>query len=139
MSKSYSELSKLKTYSERFQYLKLDGRVGDDTFGASRYLNQALYHSKEWAKVRRQIIIRDDGCDMGLAGYDIGDKRNLVIHHINPITIQDVVNRDYKVFDPENLVAVTKATHNAIHYGDEKLLLMETNERRANDTCPWKS
>lgn len=138
MSKSYSELSKLKTYSERFQYLKLDGRVGDDTFGASRYLNQALYHSKEWAKVRRQIIIRDDGCDMGLAGYDIGDKRNLVIHHINPITIQDVVNRDYKVFDPENLVVVTKATHNAIHYGDEKLLLMETNERRPNDTCPWK-
>lgn len=138
MSKSYSELCTLKTFAERFQYLKLSGRIGEETFGSDRYLNQAFYRSKEWLTVRRRIIIRDNACDLGVEGFNISDQSFLIIHHINPITVQDILDRDFKVFDPENLITVSKTTHNALHYGDDKQLIMEINERRPNDTCPWK-
>lgn len=134
--KTYSELIALPTFKERFKYLQLKGSVGKDTFGHDRYLNQTLYRSPEWKRLRRDIIIRDNGCDLGCEGFDIYGR--VLIHHINPITIEDVVSRHPKVFDPENLICVTHDTHNAIHYGDENLLITGPNVRTKNDTCPWK-
>ena len=134
--KSYSELIKIPTYEERFEYLKLDGIIGKDTFGYDRYLNQALYNSPDWRRLRRQIIIRDNGCDLAFEGYTICGK--ILIHHINPITMDDIVNKRSIVFDPENLICVTHNTHNAIHYGDVNLLITSPIERTANDTCPWR-
>lgn len=136
--KTFTELSKLKTFEERFSYLKLHGKVGEETFGLDRYLNQVLYRSEEWKRTRRLVIIRDEGRDLGIPGREIEGNGNLYIHHINPITLRDIQNRDPKLFDPENLITVSKSTHNAIHYGDKNLLLMEVKERRPNDTCPWK-
>lgn len=136
--KTFTELSKLKTFEERFLYLKLHGKVGEETFGLDRYLNQVLYRSEEWKRTRRLVIIRDEGRDLGIPGREIEGNGNLYIHHINPITLRDIQNRDPKLFDLENLITVSKSTHNAIHYGDENLLLMEVKERRPNDTCPWK-
>lgn len=135
-TKSYSELIRLPTFLERYRYLKIGGRIGEDTFGYDRYLNQTLYRSVEWKRFRREIIVRDEGCDLGCEGYEI--YRNILVHHINPITIDDVLNRDLKIFDPENVICVSHNTHNAIHYGDENLLITEPVIRKPNDTCPWK-
>lgn len=132
----YKDLSKLKTFKERYDYLRIGGIVGEDTFGFDRYLNQALYTSKEWKDARRDVIIRDDGCDMGLEDYPIG--KGLIVHHMNPITKEDIEKRCDKIFDPEFLICVSFDTHNAIHYGDESLLPKELIERQPNDTCPWR-
>lgn len=134
--KTYSELILLPTFLERYRYLKIGGRIGEDTFGFDRYLNQTLYRSAEWKRFRREIIVRDEGCDLGCEGYEIVG--NILVHHLNPITIEDVINRDHKIFDPENVICVSHNTHNAIHYGDESLLITEPIVRRPNDTCPWK-
>lgn len=144
-NKSYSELSSLKTFEERFNYLKLNGSVGKDTFGSKRYLNQALYKSEEWKSVRNKVILRDNGCDLGIQDRPIsipnikGRGKNLLhVHHINPITAEDILNRDPKIFDMDNLITTGNLTHEAIHYGDEDLLIKDPIERKANDTCPWK-
>lgn len=134
--KTYSELITFSTFEERFEYLQLKGIVGQETFGFDRYLNQILYNSKEWKHLRNEIIARDNGCDLALEGFEIHGR--ILIHHINPITIDDVIKRREMVFDPENLICVTHNTHNAIHYGDKSLLITGPIERRANDTCPWK-
>lgn len=134
--KTYSELSKLKTFEDRFQYLRLDGIVGEETFGFDRHLNQILYQSDEWKRCRRDIIIRDNGCDLGCEGFEVHGR--ILIHHINPITVDDIVNRNPKVFDPENLILTSHNTHQAIHYGNEDLLIRAPLERSKNDTCPWK-
>ena len=136
MNRSYSETMTFETFEERFKYLKLEGRVGKETFGHDRYLNQILYKDKEWRRTRRDIIIRDDGCDLGIQGRQIHG--NVYVHHIDPITIEDVLNRAPKVFDPENLICTSLLTHNAIHYSDESILPLDPVERRPNDTCPWK-
>lgn len=136
MSKTYSELITIPTYEDRFRYLQLQGAVGKDTFGYDRYLNQFLYNSQEWKRFRNEIVIRDNGCDLAFEGYDI--RGRILIHHINPITVNDVTNRNPLVFDPENVICVTHNTHNAIHYGDESLLITAPIERTRNDTCPWK-
>ena len=135
-SKSYLELITIPTFEERFEYLKLDGAVGKETFGYDRYLNQALYSSKEWRDFRRRIIIRDNGCDLACEGYEM--QNGILIHHINPITIDAVINRRPVIFDPNNVVCVSHNTHNAIHYGDKGLLITTPIERTANDTCPWR-
>lgn len=135
--KTYSELIQIPSYVERYRYLRIGGKAGEITFGNERYLNQILYKSREWKAFRRDIIIRDLGCDLGLEGYTIVGV--LIVHHINPITVEDVYNRAYCVFDPENTITVARRTHNAIHYGDEELLLIdELVERRPNDTIPWR-
>lgn len=138
--KCYSELSKLQTFEDRFNYLRLNGIVGKDTFGAERYLNQYFYKQvPEWKSVRSKIIVRDMGCDMGLQGYDIiGEK--IIVHHMNPITMDDILQRRLdKLLNPETLVCVKLSTHNAIHYGNESyLMLNQIIERKPNDTCPWK-
>lgn len=136
MNRSYSELITIPTYEDRFHYLQLNGAVGKDTFGYDRYLNQILYNSKEWKRFRDEIVIRDNGCDLAFEGYDIHGR--ILVHHINPITVDDVVNRNPLVFDPENVICVTHNTHNAIHYGDESLLITAPVERTKHDTCPWK-
>ena len=135
-NKSYSELLSLSSFIDRYQYLKIGGKVGEATFGRDRYLNQILYTSNEWRCFRRDIIVRDNGCDLACEGYDIRGK--ILIHHINPITIDDVNKRSSKIFDPENVICVSLITHNAIHYGDESLLIQAPIERRKNDTCPWR-
>lgn len=134
--RTYSELITILTFEERFEYLQLKGSVGKDTFGYDRYLNQVLYRSPEWKRLRNQIIIRDSGCDLACDGYDIYDK--VLIHHLNPITVEDVLTRSRKVFDPDNLVCVSHSTHNAIHYGDVNLLVTGPIIRTKNDTCPWR-
>lgn len=136
MSKSYSELVKLKTFDDRYNYLKLSGVVGQDIFGSERYLNQQFYTSRKWRSVRDQIIIRDNACDLGLEGYEIYDK--IIVHHINPITIEDLENDEYSLYDSENLICTTNATHQAIHYSDETLLPRLSEPRRPNDMIPWK-
>ena len=134
--KTYSELITLPTYEERFNYLKLEGVVGEMTFGFDRYLNQKLYTSQEWKTVRNQVIVRDNGCDLACEGYEIYGK--ILIHHINPITVEDVINRNPIICDLENLISTTHNTHNAIHYGDENLLIKGPIERTKNDTIPWR-
>lgn len=136
MFKSYSELITIPTFLERYRYLKLNGRVGEATFGHDRYLNQILYTSQEWRRFRDKILIRDEGRDLGIPGFEIPG--GAIIHHINPITVNDVLNRDPKVFDPENVITVSHNTHEAIHYGNETKLIIEPNIRRPNDTCPWR-
>lgn len=136
MIKTYLELSNLHTFDERFNYLKLNGVVGKDTFGFDRYLNQTLYRSKEWKAIRDRVIFRDNGCDLGMYGYEI--QGHILIHHMNPITKEDILNRNPIIFDLNNLICVTHKTHNAIHYGDKNLLSMIPKERSKNDTCLWK-
>lgn len=132
----YSELAKLETYEERFEYLKLNGEVGSATFGFDRYLNQNFYKSQEWRRVRDEVILRDNGCDLGVAGYELD--RHIIIHHMNPIRIEDILNRKEDIFNPEYLICVSHNTHNAIHYGDKNLLRGLSTKREPNDTCPWK-
>ena len=134
-SRCYSELASFKTFEERFEYLKLDGIVGIETFGYDRYLNQLLYRSSDWKKIRNKIIVRDNGCDLGIDGHEI--YVSPLVHHINPITIEDVKNRNPIIFDSENLITTILSTHNAIHYG-YKLPNNNLQNRLPNDTCPWK-
>ena len=134
--KSYSELASLKTFEERFEYLRCDNDVGSPTFGGRRYLNQILYNSKEWRSLRDSIFIRDNGFDLGIEDRPI--KYGILVHHINPITIDDILERRPSIFDPENLITTCARTHNAIHYGDASLLYTEPIERRPYDTCPWR-
>lgn len=134
--KTYSEMLSLPTFIERFEYLKIGGQVGDATFGYDRYLNQILYRTPEWKRFRRDIIVRDMGCDLACDDREIVGK--IIVHHINPLTIEDVYNLDPKIFDPENVVCVSLDTHNAIHYGDQSLLMKDPVVRTKNDTCPWK-
>ena len=134
--KTYSELITLPTFEERFLYLQLNGSVGKDTFGFDRYLNQIFYRSKRWRSIRDQVIIRDNGCDLGMDGYEIYG--NILIHHMNPITIEDIERESEFLLDPEYLITTTHKTHNAIHYGDVSLLPIMPIERSRNDTCPWR-
>ena len=134
--RTYSELVRLPTFEERFRYLKLDGLVGKDTFGFDRYLNQEFYRSKEWKEVRDFVIVRDNGCDLGMDGYEIAGR--IYIHHMNPITVHDIVHSSDFLLNPDYLICVSHNTHNAVHYGDEDLLVTAPVERRKNDTCPWK-
>jgi len=134
--KTYSELITLPTFEERYRYLRLGGRVGEETFGFDRYLNQLFYKSKEWLRVRDFVIVRDNGCDLGIPGREIHDR--ILIHHMNPITIDDIVKRSDILLNPEYLITTVKNTHDAIHYGDEGLLITVPRERSKNDTCPWK-
>lgn len=136
MNKSYSEVMQLKTFEERFEYLKLNGVVGKETFGYDRILNQVLYKKSKWRRKRNDIIIRDNGCDLGIEGREIYGP--VLVHHINPITIEDILNDHPKVYDDENLICVTRNTHNAIHYSDESILVKDPIERTPNDTCPWR-
>ena len=134
--KTYSELMTFPTFLERYDYLNLKGRVGDPTFGSKRYLNQILYKSERWLRFRDKIIIRDNGCDLGIEDREIMVR--LTVHHIDPITIEDVLSGHPKVFDPENAITTADMTHKAIHYGNEDLLMKEPTIRREYDTCPWK-
>jgi hypothetical protein len=135
MSRSYSELSKLYTFEERFEYLKLDGEVGRSTFGFDRYLNQKFYASYAWKQARREVILRDNGCDLGIYGYEIYG--GLLIHHMNPMVIEDILHGEEWILSTEYLITTTQMTHNAIHYGDEKLLPKIVTERSPNDTKLW--
>lgn len=135
--RTYSELILLPTFEERYRYLRLGGRVGEDTFGFDRFINQFLYQrSQRWKSVRDRVIVRDYGCDLGVKGYDIHGK--IIVHHMNPITMDDILQESEFVFDPEYLISTTHNTHNAIHYGDENLLIKGPIERSRNDTCPWR-
>lgn len=133
--RSYKELISLSTFEERYRYLRLQGKVGKDIFGFDRYLNQALYSSSEWKRFRREIIIRDDGCDLGIPDRMIRGK--ILIHHINPLTIDDVERRSPGIFDPNNVICVSHMTHEAIHFGDEHLLPKDPIIRQPGDHCPW--
>lgn len=135
MIKTYSELRRLNTFEERFDYLAIGGVVGRSTFGFDRYLNQSFYTSPEWKAARRHIILRDEGCDLGILGYEIHSR--LLIHHMNPITKEQVLDRDEDLFDPRYLITTTHRTHNAIHYGDARQLARPLVERTRDDTTLW--
>lgn len=134
--KRYSELILLPTFEERYKYLQLNGIIGDETFGFDRYINQMFYRSQEWKQVRDYVIVRDNGCDLGIEGHEIRGK--ILIHHMNPIGIKDIQQVNKFLLDPEYLITTMLSTHNAIHYGDESLLVTDPIERSKNDTCPWK-
>lgn len=137
MKKTYSELIKIPTYEERYRYLRIGSKVGEETFGYDRYLNQILYNrTSDWKRCRNSIIIRDNGSDMAFPNRIIQGK--IFVHHINPITLEDIDKRSKSIFDPENLVCVSFDTHQAIHYGDESLLHLDVIERKPNDTIPWR-
>lgn len=133
--RTYSDLRRIETLEDRFRYLKLRGEVGSVTFGFDRYLNQRFYTSSQWKQVRNHVIVRDRGCDLGVDGYEIHDR--IYIHHMNPMTVDDLVEDDSKIIDPEFLIAVTLRTHNAVHYGDESGLPKPPIERRPGDTKLW--
>lgn len=134
--RTYSELITFTTFNERFEYLKIGGKVGEVTFGYDRWLNQLFYKDPEWIKVRDCVIIRDNGCDLGISGREILSR--IIIHHMNPITKDDIIRRSDFLLNPEYLITTMKRTHDAIHYGDEQLLLLDPVERHPNDTCPWR-
>ena len=134
--KTYSDLIKIPTFEGRYEYLKIGGTVGEDTFGFDRYLNQKLYKTPEWISVRNYVITRDAGCDLGIEGHDIVGK--VIVHHMNPITVNDILYRKDYVLNPEYLISSSMLTHNAIHYGDENLLPQKPVERSRNDMCPWR-
>lgn len=136
MNRTYSDLSKLKTIKERYDYLKLGGTVGEETFGFDRWLNQMFYKDPKWKAVRDEVIIRDNGCDLGVEGYDIGGR--VYVHHMNPVTADDILYNFDDLVNPEYLISTSKRTHDAIHYGDQKLLPQDPITRTKNDTCPWK-
>lgn len=135
MVRSYSELRRIKTFEDRFKYLSLRGKVGRSTFGFDRYVNQQFYTSAQWRRLRHDVIVRDNGCDLGVEGYEIHDR--LYIHHMNPMTVDDISDGDPNILNPEFLITTTHRTHNAIHYGDEKLLAKPLVERRMGDTKLW--
>ena len=134
--RTYSELCQLSTFEDRFDYLRLNGSVGKDTFGFDRYLNQQFYRSSEWKRIRDRVILRDNGCDLGVEGYEI--RGRILIHHINPISVEDIHTMSDLLMNPEYLICVSHRTHNAIHYGDESLIITAPIERTQNDTCPWR-
>ena len=134
--RTYSELSKLATFEERYRYLRLGGRVGEETFGFDRWINQMFYKDPEWLKIRDEVIIRDNGCDLGIEGREIYSR--IIVHHMNPITKADILDRSEFLLNPEYLICTVKNTHDAIHYGDENLLITLPMERNVNDTCPWR-
>lgn len=134
--RTYSELITFDSFEDRFRYLKLSGIVGKDTFGFDRYMNQQFYKSREWQDIRNYVIVRDNGCDLGADGHEIYGK--ILIHHMNPITPEDIKHSTDFLFNPEYLISTVLLTHNAIHYGDESLLISKPIERSPNDTCPWK-
>lgn len=134
--RTYSELIELPTFEERYEYLRLDGAVGAETFGLDRYLNQLFYKSKEWLSVRDEVITRDNGCDLGVEGFEIHGR--ILIHHMNPISVEDILQHSEYLLDPEYLISTIHNTHNAIHYGDKSLLITGPIERSKNDTCPWR-
>lgn len=134
--KTYSKLIALPTFADRFKYLELGGTVGVGTFGFDRYLNQVFYRSRRWKSIRDQIIIRDGGYDLGVEGYEIFGR--ILIHHMNPLTVEDIEQESEYLLDPEYLICVSHTTHNAIHYGDDKILISFPKERMPNDTCPWR-
>lgn len=136
MIRRYSELILLPTFLERFGYLSLSGKVGEETFGFDRYLNQLFYRSKRWRSVRNEIIVRDNGCDLGIDGLDISDK--IIVHHMNPVSLEELEFDNENLYNPDFLICVSHQTHNAIHYGDANLLPKAPVERKPNDTCPWK-
>lgn len=135
MNRSYSELRRLNTFEERYDYLQLAGQVGAATFGFDRYLNQAFYRSSEWKSIRNRVIVRDEGCDLGVPGYEIYDR--IYIHHMNPMTVEQVEHGDQAILDPEFLISTTHRTHNAIHYGDRSSLLSRHFDRQPGDTKLW--
>lgn len=137
--RTYSELITIPTFEGRYEYLRCGGHIGIDTFGWNRFLNQSLYTSDRWKKFRNKIIIRDEGCDLAFYGHDIYQMKNVIVHHLNPITVEDVLNDDPCVFDPENVVCTILKTHNAIHYGTKENLPPEPIVRRPNDTAPWRN
>lgn len=134
--RTYQELISLPTFLDRYDYLRIGGHVGEVTFGFDRWLNQKLYRSHEWKRVRREVILRDDACDLAYPGFELYD--HVLVHHMNPITVEDIIHRLDFVLNPDYLVTVSYETHRAIHYGDEGLLPLEPIERRPNDTCPWR-
>lgn len=135
--KTYEELSKLKTFEERYEYLKLDGVVGEETFGFDRYLNQQFYkYDPDWKKIRDEVIFRDNGCDLGIEGREINGL--ILVHHMNPITKDDILNRSECLLNPNYLITTIKSTHDAIHYGSSDLLMKDPVVRSKNDTCPWR-
>ena len=134
--RTYSELINFPTFEERYRYLRLSGRVGEETFGFDRYINQIFYRSKEWKEIRDHVIVRDNGCDLGIPGREIYGK--ILIHHMNPITQEDILNRSDLLLNPEYLICTVKNTHDAIHYGDENILYKDPIIRSKNDTCPWR-
>lgn len=135
--RTYSELITLPTFEERYKYLRLSGAVGVETFGFDRYLNQNFYKTdEEWLSVRDEVILRDNGCDLGIEGREIHGR--ILVHHMNPITKEDIIYRTKFLLDPEYLICTIKNTHDAIHYSDESLLIKDPIERRKNDTCPWR-
>lgn len=137
MIRTYSELIKLDSFIERYRYLKLSGKVGADTFGFDRWLNQMFYKTPEYRKVRREVILRDNGCDLGDPNFEINGR--VIIHHMNPITQTDILKRSEFALDPEYMICVSHGTHNAIHYGDESQLpIVDIVERYPNDQAPWK-
>lgn len=136
MIRTYSELIKFDTFVDRYQYLRLDGKVGEETFGFDRWLNQLFYKDPEWLSIRNEVIIRDNGCDLGIADREIHSR--ILVHHMNPISREDILARSEFLLNPEYLICTSKVTHDAIHYGDENLLMGEPIERTRNDTCPWR-
>lgn len=134
--RTYSELSKLKTFEERYRYLRLNGKVGEETFGFDRWLNQRFYKDPEWLSIRDKVIIRDNGCDLGIKDRKITGR--IIVHHMNPITKEDILRRSDFLLNPDYLICTVKNTHDAIHYGDDSLLINEFIERSRNDTCPWR-
>lgn len=136
MTRTYTELIRIPTFEERFEYLKLNGRVGSDTFGFDRWMNQILYRSYKWRKLRDGLIVRDNGCDLAHEGYPISGR--IIIHHMNPITPEQVEKDDPEIYNPEFLICTANITHEAIHYGDSSLLPKPIIERRPGDTCPWR-
>lgn len=134
--RTYSELITLPTFEERYRYLRLGGRVGEDTFGFDRWINQAFYKSDDWLAIRDYIIVRDNGCDLGIKGREIHGR--ILIHHMNPVSVDDILKRSEYLLNPEYLISTVKRTHDAIHYGNESSLLTIPRERTRNDTCPWK-
>lgn len=136
-ARTYSELITLPTFEQRFDYLKLNGKVGEDTFGFDRYMNQVFYRSQEWKTIRNKIILRDNGCDLGIEDRPIYER--IYIHHMNPVLVDDIVGRSSYLLNPEYLICVSQTTHNAIHYGDANLLMPSMiTERSPNDTAPWR-
>ena len=132
----FHDLRSLGSIFDRYEYLRIGGKIGESTFGFDRYLNQEFYRSREWRDARRAVILRDNGCDMGVCGYEVD--KGLIVHHMNPITIDDVINKNPDIFDPEYLVCVSDRTHRAIHYGDVSLLPRGPIHRHAGDTCLWR-
>ena len=138
MIRTYTELIQFPTFEQRFEYLKLNGAVGKETFGFDRWLNQVFYHTPEWRTVRRDVIVRDYGCDLACRDREIFEEQ-IIVHHMNPITLDDIRDRTDYLLNPEFLITVTDSTHKAIHYGDESLLMLSKPiERLPNDTCPWR-